>query len=292
MKLILAQQWPHVVGYDVSGVVVKCGSAAGKFAVGDEVYGMLPHNRNGALAEYASVHESYLAKKPANLSHTQAASLPMAVLTSLLAFREGNLEEGKKVLVTGGAGGVGSIAIQIAKAIFNAKHVATTASERKFDRAKAWGADEVIDYNRDAFERKLTEYDFALDCTGEAKKCIDCVAKSGSVISIIDSPTKESLQGLESKGVEFSRLIGFVLNCLSHSVTRKARHAEVNYDFYFVVGDGAVLDEIKTLCEQEAIVPVIDKVYPFEKADAALEYLAAGHATGKVVVELIAAASE
>lgn len=179
-------------------------------------------------------------------------------------------------------------------------------------------ADEVIDYTRETFERELAEYDFALDCTGEvreyllllcwicayfkrkltfgfrccvqAMKCFECVTKNGSVVSIVETPSADALRGLESKGIQVSRFIGFVLNCLSHSVAKKARQAQINYDFFFVVGDGAALEEIKTLCEQNAISPVIDKVYPFEKADTAMEYLEAGHATGKVVVELITGA--
>uniref|UniRef100_K3WKV6 Enoyl reductase (ER) domain-containing protein n=1 Tax=Globisporangium ultimum (strain ATCC 200006 / CBS 805.95 / DAOM BR144) TaxID=431595 RepID=K3WKV6_GLOUD len=287
LKVILDKHWPHVVGYDVSGVVVECGAEVMRFQVGDEVFGMLPHNRNGALAELASVHEDYLAKKPANLTHVQAASLPLVSLTALLSFRAGHLEEGKRVLVTGGAGGVGSIAIQIAKAVFKAQTVATTASTRKVERMKSLGADEVIDYTREAFERELAEYDFALDCTGESVKCFECVTKNGSVVSISETPSADELRGLESKGVQVSRFIGFVLNCLSHSVAKKARQVQIHYKYFFVVGNGAVLDEIRTLCEQHVVSPVIDKVYPFEKADTAMEYLEAGHAMGKVVVEMI-----
>ncbi|TYZ57967.1 hypothetical protein PybrP1_008422 [[Pythium] brassicae (nom. inval.)] len=272
LKLIMAKQhWPHIVGYDVSGVVTACGADVTKFRVGDAVFGMLPHDRNGALAEYV-----------------QAASLPLVTSTALLAFRMGNLSENKKVLVTGGAGGAGSIAIQVAKRVFkaSANTVATTASSKKIERMKALGADEVVDYNREAFERELAEYDFALDCTGESLKCFECVTKGGAVVSIAETPSYEDLVGLEAKGLSVSRIVGFVLNCLSRSVAKKARQAQIDYSYCFTYSDGAVMDEIKRLCEETVVTPVVDKVYPFEKADTAMEYLEAGHALGKVVVEI------
>lgn len=113
------------------------------------------------------------------------------------------------------------------------------------------------------------------------------MTKNGSVVSISETPTPAVLRGLEANGIGVSRFVGFVLNCLSHSVVKRARQAQIHYEYCFTVGDGAVMHEIQQLCEQGVISPVIDKVYPFEKADTAMEYLEAGHAMGKVVVELI-----
>ncbi|TMW57304.1 hypothetical protein Poli38472_003229 [Pythium oligandrum] len=287
LKYIMKDRWPQIVGYDISGVITMCGANVKKFRVGDEVFGMLPHDRIGALAETAVVHEDYLAKKPSNLTHNQAASLPLVSLTALLGFRYGKLQENKKVLITGGAGGVGTVAIQIAKHVFKAQKVATTASSRKIQKLKDLGADEVVDYNRETFERELAEYDFALDCTGESKRCFDCITRQGAVISISETPSQSVLRGKESKGVYISRFVGMILDCLSYSVAKKAREAQIDYDYFFSVGDGDALDEIRVLCEEKKLIPVVDKVFPFEKADAAIEYLESGHATGKVVVELV-----
>lgn len=287
LKLIMKVQWPAIVGYDVSGVVVSCGASVTKFNVGDAVFGMLPHDRIGALAEQVVVHESYFAKKPAKLTHLQAAALPLTSITALQSFRHGNLEHGKKVLVTGGAGGVGTVAIQIAKNVFHAAKVATTASSKKIDKLKQLGADEVVDYHRESFERELAEYDFALDCTGESKRCFECITRNGTVISISETPSHDVLRGKEAYGIHVSRFMGIVLNCLSSSVAKKARQAQINYDYFFAVGNGEVLEEIRQLCDEEKLVPVIDKVYPFDKADAAIEHLELGHATGKVVVEMV-----
>ncbi|EGZ20765.1 hypothetical protein PHYSODRAFT_313288 [Phytophthora sojae] len=288
LKMLLQETWPHIVGYDFSGVVTNCGDALDTFALGDEVFGMLPHDSNGALADFIVVQADYISKKPANLTHVEAASLPLVSQTALQSFRLGQLAENKKVLITGGAGGVGSVAIQIAKSVFKAQTVATTASTKKLERMRLLGADEVVDYGHERFERELAEYDFALDCTGEAKQCFECVTRGGAVVSIAETPTWKSLSTSgDLQGVSVSYFLGAILDCLSSSVTRRARQAQITYEYLFTVADGAVMDEIRQLAERRELTPVIDKVFPFEKADMAMEYLEAGHAMGKVVVQLI-----
>ncbi|DBA03895.1 TPA: hypothetical protein N0F65_004585 [Lagenidium giganteum] len=287
MKFILGEKWPHVLGYDVSGVVVSCGAQAKKFRPGEQVYCMLPHDGAGALAEVVAVHESYVAHKPENLTHVQAAAIPMVFLTAILAFRAGHLTEDKRVFVTGGAGGVGSAAIQVAKRMFKASNIATTAASKKADKLKSLGADVVIDHHMTNFESELHEFDFSLDCTGEAKKCIECVTKQGTVVSITETPSPDVLHEQAGRGVRISRFVGMVLDCLSYSVAKKARRNDVNYKYFFVAGQGEVLEEIRPLFESKQLVPVIDRTFQFEKADAAMEYLEAGHATGKVVVEVV-----
>uniref|UniRef100_H3GEB7 Enoyl reductase (ER) domain-containing protein n=1 Tax=Phytophthora ramorum TaxID=164328 RepID=H3GEB7_PHYRM len=269
LKMLLQETWhvPHIVGYDFSGVVVNCGDEVDSFAVGDEVFGMLPHDSNGALADFIVVRADYISKKPANLTHVEAAALPLVAQTALRSFRLGQLAENKKVLVTGGAGGVGT---------------------KKVERMRLLGADEVVDYGHERFERELAEYDFALDCTGEAKQCFECITRGGSVVSIAETPTWKSFTTSgDHQGVSVSYFLGAILDCLSSSVTRRARQAQITYEYLFIVADGAVMDEVRQLAEQRVITPVIDKVFPFEKADMAMEYLEAGHAMGKVVVQLV-----
>ncbi|POM79076.1 Alcohol dehydrogenase [Phytophthora palmivora] len=154
LKMLLQETWPHIVGYDFSGVVTNCGDEVDKFALGDEVFGMLPHGSNGALADFVVVRADYIGKKPVNLTHVEAAALPLVAQTAIQSFRLGQLTENRKVLITGGAGGVGSIAIQIAKAVYKAQTVATTASTKKLERMRLLGADEVVDYGRERFERE------------------------------------------------------------------------------------------------------------------------------------------
>ncbi|CAI5731453.1 unnamed protein product [Peronospora destructor] len=263
LKMILQQQtWPHVVGYDFSGMVTHCGDDVDKVALGDEVFGMLPHNDNGALADFLVVRAEYISKKPTNLTHVEAAALPLAGQTALQSFRLGQLAENKKVLITGGAGGVGSIAIQIAKSVFKAQTLATTSSTKKMEKMRLLGADYVIDYGHKRFEQEVANFDFALDCTGETKQCFQCIIRDGTVVSISETPTWKSLS-----------------TC--------GNHQSITYEYLFVVPDGAAIDEICQLAKQRVITPIIDKVFPFEKADMAMEYLEAGHATGKVVVQLV-----
>ncbi|KUF81374.1 Quinone oxidoreductase protein [Phytophthora nicotianae] len=299
LKMLLKEKWPHIIGYDFSGMVTNCGDSVDKFAVGDEVFGMLPHDSNGALAEYSAavpfelapcfvvVEAEYISKKPSNLTHVEAAALPLVTQTALQCFRLGQLAENKKVLITGGAGGAGSMAIQIAKTVFKAKTVATTASTKKLERMRLLGADEAVDYGHERFERELAEYDFAMDCTGEAKQCFECITRGGAVVSIAETPTWKSLSTGDLQGLTVSYFLGFILDCLSSSVTRRARLAQITYEYMFVVADGAVMGEIRQLAEQRSITPVIDKVFPLEKADMAMEYLEAGHAMGKVIVQLV-----
>ncbi|CAH0518060.1 unnamed protein product [Peronospora belbahrii] len=288
LKMLLQQTWPHIVGYDFSGVVIHCGNKADRFKTGDEVFGMLPHNGNGALADFVVVRSEYISMKPTNLTHVEAAALPLAGQTALQSFRLGQLAENKKVLITGGAGGVGSIAIQIAKAVFKAQTVATTSSTRKLDMMRLLGADKVVDYGHERFERQLLEYDFALDCTGEAKQCLDSITRGGAVVSISETPTWKSISACgDCQGVSVSYFLGAILDCLSSSVSRRACRAQVTYDYLFVVADGATMDDICQLAKRGMIKPVIDKVFPFEKANMAMEYLEAGHAMGKVVVQLV-----
>ncbi|CAI5713263.1 unnamed protein product [Peronospora farinosa] len=289
LKMILQQQtWPHVVGYDFSGVVIYCGDDVDKVVRGDEVFGMLSHNDNGALADFVVVRAEYISKKPTNLTHVEAAALPLAGQTALQSFRLGQLAENKKMLITGGAGGVGSIAIQIAKTVFKAQTVATTSSTKKMEKLRLLGADYVVDYGHKRFEREVADFDFALDCTGEAKQCFQCILRGGTVVSISETPTWKSLSTCgDQQGVSVSYFLGAILDCLSSSVTRRARQAQITYEYLFVVPDGATMDEIGQLAKQRVITPVIDKVFPFEKADMAMEYLEAGHATGKVVVQLV-----
>ena len=122
----------------------------------------------------------------------------------------------------------------------------------------------------------------------QAKQCFQCILRGGTVVSISETPTRKSLSTFgDHQGVSVSYFVSAILGCLSSSVTRRARQAQITYEYLFVVPDSATMDELCQLAKQRVITPVIDKVFPFEKADMAMEYLEAGHATGKVVVQLV-----
>ena len=164
-KAILPYRVPFVLGNDLAGVVVGVGAGVTRFAVGDEVYARADKNRIGTFAELIAVHQDDLAPKPATLTMEEAASIPLVGLTSWQALVErANLQTGQKVLIHAGSGGVGTIAIQLAKQL--GASVATTTSTANIDLVKDLGADVVVDYKKQAFETVLHDYDVVLDTLG------------------------------------------------------------------------------------------------------------------------------
>ncbi|QHO43471.1 2-methylene-furan-3-one reductase isoform X2 [Arachis hypogaea] len=163
--------FPTAPGYDVAGVVVKVGSKVKKFKVGDEVYGDINENAGnpkaiGTLAEYTSAEEKVLAHKPSNLSFIEASSLPLAIITAYQGIERAQFSSGKSILVLGGAGGVGSLVIQLAKQVFGASKVAATASTAKLELLRELGADLPIDYTKENFEELPEKFDFVYDTVG------------------------------------------------------------------------------------------------------------------------------
>ena len=199
---LIGFDWPRVIGFDFSGVVVEVArDCDDEFKIGDRVFGMiagLPEKDRGCAAEYLIVDTEVCVKKPDSISHAEAASVPLVGITAVMMLEACGLKLGSKsdarVLVLGGAGGVGSIAIQIAKKLFGASFVATTASKGKKETlVKALGADLVIDYRSEKFETKLASqddsklFDAILACTNEASRCPTLLRKGGAMCSIIGS---------------------------------------------------------------------------------------------------------
>ncbi|MCA9520986.1 MAG: NADP-dependent oxidoreductase, partial [Myxococcales bacterium] len=166
-RAIIRLKLPFILGMDLSGVVVAVGPEVQGFSVGDEVYSSPHHKTQGCYAEYVAVTASEVARRPLSISHVEAAGVPMVGLTAWRCLvTAGRLKAGQKVVITAGAGGVGSIAIQIAKAL--GAHVATTCSERNREYVESLGADEVIDYRTQRVDEVLSGYDLALDVYGGA----------------------------------------------------------------------------------------------------------------------------
>jgi NADPH:quinone reductase-like Zn-dependent oxidoreductase len=282
-KLILRFRLPATLGSDLAGVVVEVGSRVTRFKPGDAVFAsVFDVGGTGALAEFATVPENAAALKPTNLDFVQAASIPMVGLTSWQALRErARLQPGQKVFIPAGAGGIGTFAIQLAK-YFGAK-VGTTTSTGNLDLVRSLGADEVIDYKKQQFEDVLRDYDAVLGTIrGDAiEKSLRILKPGGSIVSLIGPPD-----------VAFARARGmnafmvFVFGLLSRKIIRHAKKRGVTYSFLFVHPDGSQLAEIGELLKAASIRPVIDKVFPFEQAKAALAYLETGRAKGKVVVQI------
>lgn len=282
-KPIIKLALPVVMGSDLAGVVVEVGSHVTRFKLGDAVFASIFDLGTGSLAEFAVVPESAAAIKPANLDFVQAASIPMVGLTSWQALKErARLKPGQKVFIPAGSGGIGSFAIQLAKHL-GAK-VGTTTSAANIDLVMRLGADEIIDYKHQNFEDVLQGYDVVLGTVaGDViEKSIKILNPKSSVISLVGPPDAAFAR---ARGMNF--LMKFVFGLLSRKIIRRAEKVDAEYSFLFVHPDGQQLAEIGKLLEAGHIVPVIDKVFPFDQTQQALAYLEAGRAKGKVVVKVI-----
>lgn len=281
-KLILPYRFPLVLGNDLAGVVIAAGSDVRQFKPGDEVYARPPQEAIGSFAERVAVSQDALALKPANLDMEQAASIPLVALTAWQVLVEtARLKKGQRVLIHAGSGGVGSIAIQLARHL--GAYVATTTSTRNMQWVKALGADVVIDYTQQDFETVLHDYDVVLNSLGAdiLEKSLKVLKPGGQLISISGPPTPEfaRAQGL-SWGLQQ------VMRLLSYGIRRKAARKGVSYSFVFMRSNGEQLSEISRLIESGVIKPVIDRVFAFDSTAEALSYVEAGRAKGKVVIRV------
>lgn len=279
-KLILPYRLPLVLGNDVAGVVVRVGANVRRFKPGDEVYARPAQDRIGTFAEYIAVDEADVAMKPQNLTMEEAASIPLVALTAWqVLVQRANLQKGQKVLIHAGSGGVGTIAIQLAKHL--GAHVATTTSTVNIDLVKSLGADVVIDYKKDNFEEVLQDYDVVLNSLGTdtLKKSVGVLKPGGKLISISGPPDPDF-----AKENGFGWPLRLVMRLLSLGIRRKSKRRGISYSFLFMTANGAQLGQITSLIEAGAIRPVVDRVFPFGKTNEALEYVETGRAKGKVVV--------
>jgi NADPH:quinone reductase-like Zn-dependent oxidoreductase len=266
VRLALGMSRPRnpIPGRDVAGVVVEVGAAVTRFAVGDEVYGVAP----GSFAEYAVARESRLALKPANLSFTQAAVVPVSAATALRALVDvGRVRAGQSILVIGASGGVGSYAVQLAKA-FGAE-VTAVCSEAKADLVASLGADHVIDYAREDFADGSRKYDLILDIAGNPslKRLRRALRPRGTAVFVGGEDAGALLgMGRQLRGVLLSVLIQQRLALL------KTQERGSDYD------------RLTDMIEAGQVVPSIDRTYSLEDAPLAVRQLEAGHVRGKVAI--------
>lgn len=282
-KLFLPYKPPFVNGHDVAGVITKVGSNVRRFKVGDEVYSRVGDHRIGTFAEYIAISENDLALKPQNLTMDEAASIPLVGLTVWQAFVEtGNLKKGQKVFIQAGSGGVGTFAIQLAKHL--GAFVATTTSTANMDWVKKLGADLVIDYKTEDFETKLKDYDLVIHSNRDPKileKSFRILKPGGQLISLVGPPTPEF-----AAKIGLPWYLKLVTTLLSSGAKKKAKKANVAFQFLFMRAEGSQLAKITSLIEAGVIKPVIDKVFAFEQTNDAMAYVASGRAKGKVVIKV------
>lgn len=256
-------------GRDVAGVVEAVGARVTRLKVGDEVYGTC---ESGSFAEYAAAREKRLAAKPANLSFEQAAAVPISGVTALQGVRDsGRVRPGQQVMVIGAAGGVGSFAVQIAKA-FGAT-VTAVCGTAKAELVRSLGAEDVIDYTRDEIDVNGARYDVIIDTAGNRPRSLlrRAMTRNGTLVMVggehgrgrlLSGFQRQMLAPLHSMFVS-QRLLGLIARERSED-----------------------LEALTKLIESGAVTPVLDRTYSLAEAPDAIRYLAQGHAAGKVVVTI------
>ncbi|MCC2324749.1 NADP-dependent oxidoreductase [Bacillus wiedmannii] len=282
VKMLLKYEMPLILGNDFSGVIVKVGLKVTRFKVGDEIYARPRKNKIGTFAEYIAIHEDDIALKPKNLSFEEAASIPLVGLTSYQALHDiMHLQKGQKILIHAGSGGVGTFAIQLAK-IMGAT-VTTTASEAGSDLVKSLGTDEIINYKTEKFEEILKDYDAVFDTIGGTtlEKSFDIIKSGGNIVSVSGMPNARF--GKEFGSGFFKTLL---FSLASRKLTTLEKKHNAQYSFLFMKPSGDQLRTIANYIEAGKIKPVIDRVFPFEDAQKAMEYSESGRAKGKIIVKI------
>lgn len=256
LREFIHYDFPLILGWDLSGVVEQVGERVTGFKVGDAVYSRPDIRRNGAYAQYIAVRAAEVAPKPALLDHVEAAAIPLAGITAWEAlFTVGGLQAGQKVLIHAASGGVGTLAVQFAKA--KGAYVIATTSAKNADMVSGLGADEVIDYTSSRFEDIAHDVDVVFDTIGgeTQQRSWQTLKPGGTLVSIIQQPDVTTAQQRGVRGA-----------------------------FLFIEPNAAVLRQIALLIDAGKVHPVIDRVYPLTEAQEAQRYSETGHASGKVVL--------
>jgi NADPH:quinone reductase-like Zn-dependent oxidoreductase len=252
------------LGVDFAGTVEAVGRDVTHVRPGDEVFG----GRSGALAEYVSVRDAVVAK-PANLTFEEAAAVPVAAITALQGLRDkGQLQPGQKVLINGASGGVGTFAVQIAKAL--GAEVTGVCSTRNADITRSLGADHVVDYTRDDFTRSDRRYDLMLDIAG---------GRSWSECRRVLTPEATLVVVGAQKGTRLLGPLGHIAKMRLASLGSSRKVA-----FFIAKLTRADMEVLRELLEAGKVTPVIDRRYELSEAADAFRYLGEGHAQGKIVL--------
>jgi NADPH:quinone reductase-like Zn-dependent oxidoreductase len=287
LRAILRPKLPLVLGNELAGEVIAVGSYVKRFRVGDRVFARVAKDRAGAFAEQACVDEDDAAHMPRNLDFTAAAAVPLAGLTALQALRdELRVKPGQKVFISGGAGGVGTFAIQIAKWL--GADVTTTASKRGEALVRSLGCDEVIDYTVHDISNEDGRFDAGFDLIGgkTLEQMFEIMKAGTKIVSVAALPEPQTaIRDLGGR-----RALSLIFWLISYGIRSRARRAGVSYRYLFMHPSGSDLALLAELIEQGKLKATVDRTYPFAKIAEALDYVESGRAKGKVVVTFSVAA--
>jgi alcohol dehydrogenase len=283
LRAILRPKLPFVLGNEFAGEVIGVGDDVKQFRVGDRVFARVAKERAGAFAEQACVDEEHVAHMPRDLDFTAAAGVPLAGLTALQALRdELGVKPGQRVFISGGAGGVGTFAIQIAKWL--GAHVTTTASKRGEALVRSLGCDEVIDYTAQEISEAHGGFDAGFDVIGgkTLEKMFEIMKPGTKIVSIAGLPEPQ----IAIKDLGGRRALAAVFWVISYGIRSRARRSGVSYRYLFMHPSGTDLAELAELIEQGKLKVIVDKAYPFANISGALLYVESERAKGKVVVTM------
>lgn len=283
VRLITPYALPQIAGNEIVGHVEALGEGVTSFKVGERVFARLPLNSIGAFAEYVAVDAAALARVPEYLSDEEAAGVPLTALTVMQAFDLMDAQPGKTIFISGGTGGVGAMAIPLAKA--KGLTVITNGSASGKERVLGLGADRFIDYKTENYAETLSGIDYVLDTLGgdETEKQMSIMAPGGQLVSLRGMPNKAFAQRM---GMPFWKQLLF--GAAGCTMDRKAQKYGVTYHFIFVESNGAQLQQVADIFAERQIKPSIDTVFPFEDVNAALDKVANGRSNGKTVISFTA----
>lgn len=279
-KAFLPYRFPLALGHDVAGTVIRVGAQVRSFSPGDQVFARPRDHRIGTFAERIAVDQADVARAPSSVDVVEAASLPLVALTAWQALVEiGGVTAGQKVLIHGGAGGVGTIAIQLARHL--GAQVATTTSARNADFVRSLGADIAIDYASQDFSEELSGYDVVLDSLGgeNLAKSLRVLRPGGTAVGIAGPPTPAF-----ARQIGLNPVLRLAISALSRKIRGQAKKLGVRYEFLFMRADGEQLRAIADLVDAGAIRPIVGATSPFDAAPEALAALHRGGLRGKSVL--------
>jgi alcohol dehydrogenase len=280
LKRISKYKLPRPFGFDASGMVISVGAGT-RFKSGDPVYVRASRDTIGTFAEQIALPENLVALKPSTISHVEAASLPLVGLTALQGFARAGARAGQRILIHAGSGGVGTFAVQYARHL--GLHVTSTTSSKNADFVKELGADRVIAYDRENYLEQGGDYDIVCDTLG-GPFTVDAfkVVKRGGVVISLSGPPDRDFARREGAGL----LVRVAVWLMGRKVYAASAKAGAEYCWFFTEPSGDQLRDIATLVDSGAIKPMIDREFAFEQLPAALTYLEAGRARGKVVLKV------
>ena len=282
VKLIQDYSMPLTLGNECSGIVEQVGSKVEGFQTGDLVYTRLPLDKIGAFAEYVAVDQKEIAKMPDGYDFTTAAAIPLTGLTAYQAITEElEAKPGQTILIPGGSGSFGQMAVPIAKAL--GLHVIVTGNERAREQFLSMGVDRYMDYKQDNYWEQLSEIDHVIDTLGpdEFEHELSVLKKGGRLVSLRTGPNKAFAERKQFSGMK-KQLFALAGNKYDKAAKKQGKE----YRFVFLRSDGAQLQKITEIVEKQQIKPAVDsRIFSLDQANDALRLVAQGSLNGKVIIQ-------